>query len=66
MKERIIREILPASGIWTVQDLAFYLGTNPGAIQQKLSDWGVKTFSFSNRFGQRCFRLEDLKSKVYN
>jgi hypothetical protein len=55
------REILPANGIWSVEDFARYMGLRPGAVQQALTQMGVKTFGFSRLYRHRFFRLEDLK-----
>jgi len=59
--ENKFREILPAEGVWTVEDLADYLGLPPGIVQQRLSDFGVGVLAFSSRFKHRLIRLEDLK-----
>ena len=63
MEEKKFREILPAQGIWTVEDLAGYLGVTPATVQQKLSDAGITVLSFSQKFKHRLFRLEDLNAK---
>jgi hypothetical protein len=60
MEKKPLREILPAQGIWTVADLATYLGMNPAKVQQKLSDEGVRVLSFSSMYKHRLVRLEDL------
>jgi hypothetical protein len=59
--ESKFREILPAQGVWTVEDLADYLGLPPGIVQQRLSDLGIGVLAFSSRFKHRLVRLEDLK-----
>jgi len=58
------RIILPISGIWTVQDLAEYLDIDPSALQQKLSDHGVRVMAFSNRYKHKLLRLEDVAAKI--
>ena len=55
------RAILPANGIWTVEDLARWLGMASGIVQQLLSDKGVKVMSFSSRYRHKLIRLEDLR-----
>ena len=54
------REILPSQGIWSVEDLAIYLGLPPAIVQQRLTDAGIKTVHFSSRYKHKLFRLEDL------
>ena len=63
MEDKKLREILPAQGIWTVEDLAGYLGVTSATVQQKLSDAGITVLSFSPRYKHRLFRLEDLNVK---
>lgn len=60
MRKEQMKEILPAQGIWTVEALANYLELPPPAVQQKLSDSGVKVLSFSSRYKHKLIRLEDL------
>jgi len=55
------RGILPASGIWTIEDLARYLGLGVTEVQERLTEMGVKTLRFSIKYKHRLFRLEDLK-----
>ncbi len=55
------RGILPASGIWTVEDMARYMGISSSDVQEKLTEMGVKTLRFSIKYKHRLFRLEDLK-----
>lgn len=62
MVEKTVKEILPAKGIWTVQDLASYLGLPPAVVQQKLSDLKIGVITFSSRYKHKLFRLEDLKA----
>jgi len=57
------KKILPSSGIWSVEDLARYLGQQSGHVMQKLSDNGIKTLSFGSRYRLKFFRLEDLRAK---
>jgi len=57
------RDILPDRGIWTVEDLSRYLGIPPDALQQKLSELGIKTLSLSRLYRHKLIRLEDLKKK---
>ena len=60
-KERVIGEILPEKGLWTVESFAAYLKMSPADVQQKLTDAGVKVISFSSRYRAKFFRLEDLR-----
>jgi len=59
--EKQMREILPDKGIWTIADLAIYLGMNSATVQEKLANIGVKTYHFGREYKRRIFRLEDLK-----
>ena len=60
--EKKIKDILPSTGIWSVEDFADYLGMRPAWIQQKLSDMGIKVMVFSRNYRNKLFRLEDLKT----
>ena len=60
-QEKQMREILPDRGIWTIADLAIYLGMAPSQVQEKLSEIGVKTYHFGREYKRRLFKLEDLK-----
>jgi hypothetical protein len=60
--EKKIGEILPAKGIWSVEDLANYLDLPPATVQQKLSDLGIGVVAFSSRYKHKLFRIEDLKT----
>jgi len=60
MEKDQMKEILPAQGIWTIEGLAKYLELPPQAVQQKLSDNGVRVLSFSSRYKHKLVRLEDL------
>ena len=53
------RPILSGEGIWSVQDLASYLGLPSLKVMQKLSDLGINVISFSSRHKHKLFRLED-------
>jgi len=57
------REILPTSGLWSIQDFADYMGLRPQIVQEILTEYGVKTFHFSRLYRNRFFRLEDLTPK---
>ena len=59
-EQKLIKEILPTQGMWTIESLANYLELPPGTVQQKLSDFGIKVLSFSTRFKHKLVRLEDL------
>ncbi len=59
--EKTTKEILPAKGIWSIEDFANYLGLPPAAVQQKLSDLGIKIITFSSRYKHKLVRMEDLK-----
>jgi len=63
MQKEETKGILPAQGIWTVESLANYLDLPPQVVQQKLSDHGIKTLSFSSRYKHKLVRLEDLHGK---
>jgi len=58
-----MREFLPSSGVWSVEDLAEWLGMKPADLQQKLSDIGVPIISLSSKYRHKLFRLEDLRKK---
>lgn len=55
------RDILPTTGLWSIEDFANYMGMHAESVQEKLSQLGVKTLHFSRKFRHRFFRLEDLK-----
>ena len=65
MGEKKLREILPAQGIWTVEDLAGYLGVTSATVQQKLSEAGITVLSFSHRYKHRLFRLEERNQRCH-
>ena len=56
------KDILPSQGIWSIEDLAKYLGLGPDTVQQKLSDAGISVLAFSQRYKHKLVRLEDLRS----
>jgi hypothetical protein len=58
--QRRVREILPSTGIWSVEDLALYLGLPSATVQQKLSNAGIKVISFSSRYKHKLFNVEHL------
>jgi predicted HTH domain antitoxin len=57
-----MKEILPATGIWSIEDMAKYLGMAPDDLQQKLTDKGIKVLHLGTRYKARLIRLEDLKA----
>ncbi len=57
-----IKEILPNSGIWSLEDMAKYLGMRPDDLQQKLTDNGIKVLHLGIRYRARLVRLEDLRT----
>ena len=59
--EKKTQDILPSTGIWTIEAFADYLGMDANTVQQKLTDLGVGVISFSTRYRKKIFRLEDLK-----
>jgi len=59
--KRVMRDVLPYEGVWTVQDLANYLGMPARKVMQSLSDMKVPIVSFSRMYRNKLFRLEDLK-----
>ena len=59
-----LREILPSQGIWSVEDLAIYLGLPSATVQQKLSNEGVRVIHFSSRYKHKLFRMEDFRNKA--
>ncbi len=61
MEAKPIKEILPSSGIWSIEDMAKYLGMQPDDLQQKLTDYGVKVIHLGIRYKARLVRLEDIK-----
>lgn len=58
------KDILSASGIWSVEDLAKYLKTDPADLMQKLTDKGIKVLDLGSRYKMKLIRLEDLKPTV--
>lgn len=63
-KEKILKDVLPYEGIWTVQDLADYLGLPANSVMEKLSNLEIPILSFSRMYRHKLFRLEDLRKKV--
>jgi hypothetical protein len=63
MEKKPTQDILPSTGIWTVEGLADYLGLDAGTVQQRLTDLGVEVISFSTRYRKKIFRLEDLRKR---
>ncbi len=61
--KKILKDVLPYEGVWTVQDLADYLGLPANTVIEKLSNLGVPIFSFSRMYRHKLFRLEDLKAR---
>jgi len=59
--KKVMRDVLPYEGVWTVQDLANYLGMPARKVMQSLSDMKVPIVSFSRMYRNKLFRLEDLK-----
>lgn len=59
----ILKDILPAQGIWTVESLSKYLELAPAVVQQKLSDLGIRVLNLSTRYKHKLIRLEDLRRK---
>lgn len=57
-------DILPASGIITVESLAAFLGTNSSSLMQRLSDKNIPVLKLSSKFNQRLVRLEDLRMNI--
>jgi predicted HTH domain antitoxin len=62
MEVKPIKEILPAEGIWSLEDMSKYLGMRPDDLQQKLTDNGIKVLHLGTRYKARLIRLEDLKA----
>jgi hypothetical protein len=59
--EKTTKGILPAKGLWSIEDLANYLGLPSAVVQQKLSDLGIEVIPFSSRYKHKLIRMEDLK-----
>jgi hypothetical protein len=57
-------EVLPATGVITVNALAEWLHTDPSSLQQSLSNNGIPVLKLSSRHNQKLVRLEDLRKKV--
>jgi len=57
-EQRRVRDILPSTGIWSVEDLAVYLGLPSAIVQEKLSNAGVKVIHFSSRYKHKLFNME--------
>lgn len=64
MSEKMIKDFLPISGIWTIEDLASYLDMTPGVLQEQLAEWGIKVMVLSNRYKHKLFKLEDLAARI--
>ena len=66
-EQKQTRDILPSQGIWSVEDLALYLGLPSATVQDKLSNAGVRVISFSSRYKHKLFNMGHLansKSEV--
>lgn len=63
-KEKIIRSVLPDTGIWTIEDFAEYLDIEPSVLQQQLSEFGVKVMSITNRYKHKLINLEVIANKI--
>jgi hypothetical protein len=61
MEKKQSQDILPSTGIWTIEALAEYLGMDAGTVQHKLTNLGIGVISFSTRYRKKIFRLEDLR-----
>ena len=61
-----VRDILPSTGIWSVEDLALYLSLPSATVQQKLSNAGVKVISFSSRYKHKLFNMGHLANSKSN
>lgn len=56
------RDVLAPAGIWSVEDLAKYLKTDPGELMQRLTDNGIKVLNLGQRYKLKLIRLEDLRA----
>lgn len=59
-EQKEAKDVLPSTGIWSVEDLALYLGLPSATVQDKLSGLGVKVISFSSRYKHKLFNMEHL------
>ena len=57
-------DVLPEEGIVTVADFAKFLNMQPAYMQQKLSEYGVKTFRAGLKYKHRLIALSDLIQKL--
>ena len=57
-------QILPASGIITLTELAEFLHTDGSSLQQALTDNNIPVLKLSSRFNKKLVRLEDLRKMV--
>jgi len=64
MEENGMRNILPDKGIWTLEDMATYLGYDAAELQQKLTDNGIKVLAISNRYKHKLISLESIINKI--
>jgi len=64
MSDNPQKGILPISGIWTVEGLAEYLEMDANQLQDRLSEYGIKTMVLSNRHKHKLIKLEDVAAKI--
>ena len=57
------RPTIPEDAIWTLDDLAIYMGMSPAELQQRLTDKGVKVFSAGKNYRRKLIRLRDIFEK---
>lgn len=55
------KQILPSSGVWSIEDLAKYIEISPDTLQQTLTTKGIKVLILGKFYRQHLIRLEDLK-----
>lgn len=64
MNKKELKDILPSSGIWTVEDMANYLGVRSAVVMEELAKQGILVIHFGRLYRHKIFRLEDLKKKA--
>jgi len=63
IKKEPTKEILPESGFWTMENLAAYLEVRPDELQDKFSEFGIKTMRFGIKYKHRLICLSELRAK---
>jgi hypothetical protein len=59
-----IADILPETGLWTMEGLAKYLQTQPSNVQEILTKHKIKAIHFGIKYKHRLICLSDITAKI--